>query len=283
MKYNYPVFGRVLFVLISTFLLMLTVSPLIQARLAVAPLSLKLDVKPGETATADLTVHNTGQSQVEVNVRLVDWWRTPGGNLQLLAPGTRDRSCAEWLLYSPNTLTMKPGERKRLTVEVEVPEEAEGDHWAMLLVTERPKAVEEEQPVTTRITVNYAVTVLQRDPTAGGGQGKITNIELTGGAEDPSEPLSLSVRFKNTGPVHLQTTGRVEIRNLQGETVRSIDINKFPTLPGEEHVLSVETPEETSPLETGTYYAIVVMDFGGDHLVQGGLPLEIGGTGPRSD
>jgi len=258
-----------LVIAISTILLGTTVQ-LVSARLAVSPLTLKMEIPPGELSSANLSIHNTGQEEVSVNIQLVDWWRTPQGNLQLLAPGTRDRSCADWTLYSTEGLTMAPGEKKQVSVEIDVPEGEAGDHWAILLVTEQPKETDEDQPVTTRITVNYAIKVLQQDPKAEGGEAKITGIELT-----EKDPLEFTVDYKNTGITHLQTTGRLEIRNLQGETIREYEIAKFPTLPGEEHVISVTNPENNDPLEPGSYYAIVVMDFGGDHLIQGGMPIEI--------
>jgi len=262
--------------LIGLFLVTFFLQP-VEARLAVAPLTLKLDIPPGKVSSKDLTIHNTGQDPVSVGIRLVDWWRTPEGNLQLMAPGTRERSCAEWTLYSTEELTLGAGERRNLSVQIEVPNDVTGDHWAMLLVTEKPKPVEGEEQVTTRVTVNYAVKILQQDPYTDQRDGKITNIKLTG-----KNPLSLAVTYKNTGPTHLQSTGTVDIRNIEGETVREFEINEFPTLPGEERIVEVSGPDDSEALTPGTYYAIVVMDFGGDRLIQGGLPFEIKEEGERS-
>lgn len=258
-----------LVLVISLVLLGATVN-FVYARLAVSPLTLKMEIPPGESSSANLSIHNTGQEEVSVNIQLVDWWRTRQGNLQLLAPGTRERSCTDWTLYSTEGLTMAPGEKKQVSVEVEVPEGEAGDHWAMLLVTEQPKETDEDQPVTTRITVNYAIKILQQDPTAKEKGAKITGIKVT-----QKDPLRFEVEYKNTGITHLQTTGRLEIRNLQGETIREYEISKFPTLPGEEHVFTVTNSEVNDQLNPGSYYAIVVMDFGGDHLIQGGMPIEI--------
>lgn len=242
------------------------------AGLSVAPLSMKLEASSGENASAILNIRNTGEEEIDINVQIVDWWRTPEGNLQFMTPGSRDRSCADWLIYSPTSLTIQPRERERVSIELEVPEGVGGDHWAMLLVTENPKAVdEEEQEVSTRVTVNYAVKILQKDPSNNQKTAKITNIEPLS-----VKPLKLAVTYKNTGPTHLRTTGRVEIRNLQGETVRTYQIDQFPTLPGEKHLLDIGGSDNNyENLEPGTYYAIVIMDFGGDHLIQGGLPIQI--------
>ena len=249
----------------------------VQARLSVNPLTIELEAGAGNTATGNFNLENTGQEPIETNIQLVDWRRTPEGGLQFLPPGANDRSCADWLVYSPTSLTLEPGEKSQVSVEVDVPDEAEGDHWAMLLVTEKRRETEDEEPVSARFTVNYAIKILQRDPYTDQKDAKITNIKLT-----EKNPLGLAVTYKNTGPTHLQTTGTVDIRNIEGETVREFEISEFPTLPGEERIVKVSSPEESEPLTPGTYYAIVVMDFGGDRLIQGGLPLEIEEDGESS-
>lgn len=268
-------FGRKVF-LVSLVVFLFFPSITSQARLAVTPLSMKLQATPGETAISTLTLRNTGQEDATVNLQVVDWWRTPEGNLQFQPPATRERSCADWLIYSPSSLTIPPDEEREVTIELEVPESASGDHWAMLLVTEEPKPAEEDQPVATQVTVNYAVKLLQQDPTTTKKEARISNIEEIGDkTSNQGTPLGLKITYKNTGPTHLQTTGRVEIRNQQGETAKTFEVDKFPTLPGEEHIIAVGKSEDEDRLEPGQYYAIVIMDFGGDHLIQGGLPVEI--------
>ena len=242
-----------------------------RSSMSVGPLTVKLQATSGETASSTLNVTNTGEEEIEVDIRLVDWMRTPEGNLQFLAPGSTERSCANWLTYSPTGLTLNPGEKTQVSVNIDVPNEAKGDHWAMLLVTEKPKAVDdEEQEVSTRVTVNYAVKIVQKDPQNNKKNAKITNIKVT-----KKSPISLSIIYENSGPTHLQSSGTVEIRNIRGETIKEYEIEEFPTLPGEEHKIEVTDNKNPDPLEPGTYYAVVVMDYGGDQLIQGGLPIEI--------
>ncbi|MCF7876609.1 hypothetical protein K9M06_06085 [Candidatus Bipolaricaulota bacterium] len=240
------------------------------AKLAVAPLSLIVELPPGKSTTETISLHNTGEEPAQINLKLMDWGRTPSGSLQIKNPGALERSCADWILYSPTSLSLEPGERRDVTVELAVPEDTSGDHWALILASEETQSVEEDQPVTTRISVSYAIKILQKDPQNRIKSAKITDIEL-----EKSSPLKLSVSFRNDGIAHLQTTGRVEIRDLQGETIKEFEIGKFPTLPGEKHIINVGGDEIESNLEPGQYYAIATMDFGGDRLIQGGLPIEI--------
>ncbi len=259
----------------SLLLSLLLISISASAKLAVAPLSLIVELPPGESTTETISLHNTGEEPVEVNLELMDWWRTPSGDLQVKNPGGLERSCADWILYSPTSLSLEPGERREVSVELAVPEDTSGDHWALILASEETQPVEEDQPVTTRISVSYAIKILQKDPHNRIKSAKITNIKL-----EKSSPLKLSVNYENDGTAHLQTTGRVEIRDIQGETIKEFEIDKFPTLPGEKRTITVKEDEAGGSLESGQYYqAIVTMDFGGDRLIQGGLPIEV----PESD
>ncbi|MGC9530230.1 MAG: hypothetical protein ACP5G2_06480 [Candidatus Bipolaricaulaceae bacterium] len=242
--------------------------------MAVAPLSLRIPTVPGERGSATFTVRNTGAKAIQVNIFLHDWWRTPEGKFQILPAGTLDRSCAPWVVYSATNLQLAAGDQAQVTVQVTVPEEAEGDHWALLLVQEQPqpaeeRAAEEGLTSTTRVVVTYAVKILQEDPVNESPDAAIQGIAMAG-----TDPLELHVEFANTGNAHLTAQGTVEIRDIFGDTVKSFTVDPFPVLPGEERTLVVQ---DTSgrPLEPGLYYAIALFDFGGDYLIQGGAPIEI--------
>ena len=243
--------------------------------MSVAPLSLQFGVLPGETGSGTFLIRNTGSEPIEVSISLHDWWRSEEGNLQILPAGTVERSCAEWIVYSNTSLMLAPGEEAEITVELAVPAEAAGDHWAMLLVEERPQPAEQEQAEegltdTTRVVVAYAVKILQRDPLNNAPAAAITNIEVL-----KEQPLQLAITFANDGNAHITTSGTVDVRDVFGETVQSFDVNPFPSLPGEKRILLVEAPEALDRLPSGTYYAIVQLDFGGEYIIQGGRLFEV--------
>ena len=245
--------------------------------MAVAPLSLRLPIAPGEQGAGTFLVRNTGTDPIVVHISLHDWWRTPEGKFQILPAGSLERSCAPWLVYSATTLELAPGEEAQVSVQVTVPKEVEGDHWALLLVAEEPQPVEEQQAEegltsTTRVVVTYAVKILQQDPENGAPAAEIRGIELVS-----QDPLTLQVHYANTGNCHITGQGTVELRDIFGETVRSYTVTPFPLLPGEERVVTIEDTTG-EPLPEGLYYAIALFDFGGEYLVQGGAPIQITST-----
>jgi len=260
-----------------TTVILIFLSSYVQAGITVDPMKMYFEAEPGENITKTITVENTGTSSTEVSLNLVDWWRTPEGQLQFFSPGSQDNSCGEWLLYSPGSLTIPPKESRDVTVEMQVPTNltALGDHWAMLLIQESGSTSEGQNQVATRITINYIVKIFFDDPSYKEKTAKITKIEVV-----EKNPLTLALVVENTSQSYLRAGGTVSIRNLQGETEKEIEVEQFGILPEATREIRVTASEKPS-LPTGQYYAIAVMDFGGDHLVQGGLQFETAETVPE--
>lgn len=254
-------------------IVLLSFSIVCTARLAVGPLSLILDIPAEDRGGGSISIVNTGDDPIELKVSLHDWWRGPDGALQILPPGTVERSCSAWVRFAPSSLVMSPGEKTDLSVEIAVPADVEGDHWSLLLVEEVPPPQEREKAEglasTTRVIVSYAIKILQKDSTTENQSLEIRGVELV-----EQDPLTFGVHIANTGNAHLTATGALTVQDTFGETVREFDIKAVPALPGEERTLVV-TDETGFTLEPGQYFVIAIVDFGGEYLVQGGLPFAI--------
>ncbi|RLE31130.1 hypothetical protein DRJ27_02275 [Candidatus Acetothermia bacterium] len=249
--------------------LLLCLTGIAWADIAVYPLSIEVPVPPGKEATVGFWVENVGSTAADVRITLHDWFRTPEGKLQVLPPGTLEGSCAAWITCSHTTIAIPPGEKVWVSIVISAPEDAIGDRWALFLVTEYPPEERPGEGMGTRVLVAYAVKLLRRDPDHASPAGEIRSVEVLG-----VHPLKLRIHYVNTGNAHTKNSGTVEVRDIFGETVRSFSIDEFPTLPGEERVLVVEDPTG-EPLPEGVYYAFATVDFGGEYLVRGGIMFQV--------
>jgi PKD repeat protein len=99
-------------------------------------------------------------------------------------------------------------------------------------------------------------------------QGEISRIEVRG-----LSPLWLEIKFANTGTVNLgSVAGWVEIYDAQGSLLDRFDLEAFPSLPGSERWVRVETGLRPSP---GTYLVMAVVDIGAEALFAGRRSLRI--------
>jgi len=242
------------------------------ADIVVGPLTIVIDAAPGEMGSGYFRVVNDGETPEEVTVSLGDWFLDPQGNTQFAALGSLERSLAEWLELTPVTFQLEPGQVQRVDFTIDVPSGVSGDHWALLFVegSEVTPIAETTGELQTRIgaKVRYGVKVFQRDPGATKA-GRIVGMELLS-----TEPLKIRVAFANTGDAVLwNVTGRVEIRDDTGATVRTLEMEEFTVLPGGERELILE--DEGERLAAGDYIALVIIDFGGDYLVGHQLQFKI--------
>jgi len=242
------------------------------ASIGVGPLTLIIGAGPGEEGSGYFKVVNDGDNPEDVTVTLADWSLGPDGGIQFAEPGTQERSLAAWVDYSPATFRLEPGQVQRVDFTINIPPEASGDHWALFFVegsTVTPVA-ETTGALTTSVgvKVRYGVKLFQRDPGATRA-GRITGMELLG-----TDPLKIKVIFANSGDgVLFRVTGRVEIRDDTGATVRTLEIEEFTVLPGGERELVLEDSGER--LAAGDYIALAIIDFGGDYLVGHQLQFKI--------
>ncbi len=234
------------------------------ADLAVGPLSLRLEVPAGGSGIGSFRVHNTGEEPIRVLISLWDWWRELDGKMVVLPPGTLERSLVPWIEFlSPTDFSLEPSAAQEVNFSVTVPEEADGDHWALIIVDQVIP-----EPQGFQVVVGYAIKVLQTDPTTARKEARITGLEVTS-----LDPLRIMITFANTGNAHLRTKGYLEVRDERGETVRQVEVEEFPTLPGEVRELVVEMEK----LPPGRYLALVVLDFGGDYLIAKQRSFEVEG------
>lgn len=242
------------------------------ASIGVGPLTLIIDAGPGGSGSGYFKVINDGQNPEDVTISLVDWTLGLDGGIQFAEPGTVDRSLAEWVEYSPATFRLEPGQIQRVDFTITVPSERTGDHWALFFVegSEVTPVAETTGALTTTVgvKVRYGIKVFQRDPGAT-RVGRITGLALLSLA-----PLKLELTFVNAGEgVLFRVTGRVEIRDATGTTVRTLEIEEFTVLPSGERELILEDKGECLP--PGDYIALAIIDFGGDYLVGHQLQFKI--------
>jgi len=119
-------------------------APLAEAfGVGVQPSTVEMTVKPGDRQRQVVTIGNVHKSKtISLTMGLADWSLDKDGKLILDAPGETPRSAAEWIRFSPASVTLKPETSQDVTVEISVPYKIEnkGDHrFALLASTMLPE------------------------------------------------------------------------------------------------------------------------------------------------
>ena len=235
--------------------------------LAVSQIEFDLHIPAGNSATYTFKVHNDESVTDDVKIYLADWDRDAQGNHRFYDPGTLPRSDTAWIEVAPTRFTLQPDETKEVRFTISVPPDAAGTYWGMIMVEGQPRP-EKHAGATVMVVPRFGVKVYETPPGTGRKDGQITKIERLG-----LNPLTFLIDFENTGTVHLHVSGEVQLIDSQGQTVERIVIASFPILPGA--VREVRAVGSAPRPAAGRYYALAVLDFGGDYIPAGQLLFDV--------
>lgn len=149
---------------------------------------------------------------------------------------------ASWIETIPSELTIEPGQSKRASVLIKVPEDAEpGGHYAVIFWSSKPPV--EKGGTSVGIVMRVGALVLLRVSGNVIEKGELISFEASQKVFN-FLPVNFSYAIKNEGTIHIGPTGQVIIKNIFGKTAASLRVN-----PGEFNVL----PGKIRTLETGSW------------------------------
>lgn len=242
-----------------------------RAQLTVSPAELTL--VPGGAAAATFSVGNESRTAVQATLYLNDWDRDEDGENRFLPSGTVVGSCGDRVKIFPATLRIEPGSRQSVRVTAD-PGTYVSPCWTVVFVESAPRPAPGESRIVyvTRLGVKVYVV-----PPGMVREAEITGFALEKRRQTVSGPAvdttqdELALRVRNIGGVPLMFEGRVEVRNLGDQVVRSIPVTEVPVLPGATRRIPVQLPV----LPTGQYVVLAIMTYGGEDDIAAQLALEI--------
>lgn len=261
----------------SVFLLLLSQTLHGQGNWKVSPMVFDLRVARGDTILRSFSVYNNTDEEIEFRIYQKDWVFTrEGGDLES-EPGTHPRGCSAWITTAPQTFTVASRSSQSVRFTLRVPEmDRVGSHWSAIYIEpfSKPKlasrAAGEGRTISVYLQLRAKVSIVAT--VAGNLEqvGEITDIKVR------YDPVKRNVQilsiFNNTGNTVLKCKGTVEIRDEIGEPVVSFPLKAFTSLPGYDRTVITQ---HSSALETGSYSALVIVDFFGDYLVAGEAFFEV--------
>ena len=235
----------------------------LSAQLLVDPLEVTLLTAGGNRVSVSFSLANTSDNPVQATITRQDWDREENGDNRFLPAGTTGRSCGAMLTVSPLSIRIDPHSSRIVRLGVQNAAALTRECWDIFFVEEVPQRASVrgnslQYIFRTGVKVYVAPPGLRRDAAV----------------EDMSVEESkkqISIRFHNTGSMHLLAKGRLEFRRLDNSVAAEVPINEFPTLPGATRKLTLEVPGGLVP---GDYVVLALIDFGGAELVAGQIDFE---------
>lgn len=254
------------------------------AQLLVDPLEVTVLTAGGNRVSASFSVANTSDNPVQATITRQDWDREENGDNRFLPAGTTGRSCGAMLTVSPLSIRIDPHSSRIVRLGVQNAAGLTRECWDIFFVEEVPQRASVrgnslQYIFRTGVKVYVAPPGLRRDAAVEDMSVEElavpTPASLTSAAKTvagtPATKKQISIRFHNTGGMHLLAKGRLEFRRLDNSVAAEVPIPEFPTLPGATRKLAVEVPAGLVP---GDYVVLALIDFGGAELVAGQIDFQ---------
>lgn len=247
---------------------------------SVSQMIIKTKGKQGEKINHSLEVYNNTDktSVVKVDVRDFDL-----KDKQVHYPKDRPASLSvmKWSTVLNKEFKLAPRQSQKITVDINIPKEAEmGEQVALLGVSFQPEGAAGNVKVATEILPVFYVTVTDQN----GNVNLQKAWELIDFQADKVNGGSVQFQVKNTGNVHLESTGSMTIRNMITGREEKKDIPVVNLLPKAEKTIIVDW----APLDSiGVYSVDIQFSMDGERIeakdltfwVLPGTPILIGAGG----
>jgi P pilus assembly chaperone PapD len=263
----------------------MVVSQPASAQLLVDPLEVTMTTAGSGRVSASFSMSNTSDSPVQATIKRQDWDRDENGDNRFLPAGTTGASCGATLSASPLSIRIEPRSSRIIRLGVQDASALSKECWDIFFVEEVPQRAAVrgnslQYIFRTGVKVYVAPPGLRRDGAVEGMGVDDVAVRPAASSTATAKPASvapqatkkqISIRFHNTGGVHLVAKGRLEFRRLDNSLAMEVPIAEFPTLPGATRKVMVDVP---AGLAAGDYVVLALIDFGGAELVAGQIDFQ---------
>ena len=209
--------------------------------LQLTPSPLFTTLKPGTETVLELKIRNagTGTEELRIDPRAFTV-NNQTGKVDL--DDTKPSEIAQWISFSAQKFTIKPGEWYTQKIKVALPKNT-GFSYSLALVinrTNNPASIQSGRLLKGSVAVFTLINVDR--------PGAVRRVDITdfSSKSDIYEylPVTLNMRFKNTGNTIVQPYGNIFIQRGSGDTkpLVSLPVNdkRGYILPGSERLLTSE-------------------------------------------
>jgi hypothetical protein len=198
--------------------------------LTIQPIKISQTMKPGDSISGKIMLTNASEDDVFVDLAIQDFIPTAGAEtFQFVGRAPGVSTVRDWITFDgiKDHFTFKKGEAREVAYTIKAPANAEpGSHFGVLFFKAMRTADADAQiKVGTQVGVLVFITI----PGKFEQKGTITNFSAPTFIQ--SGPVPFQLTFSNTGTVHFEPKGTIEITNMFGSKIGSVPIEGYAVLP----------------------------------------------------
>lgn len=236
--------------------------------MTVAPTLVELNMEPGEVWRSSVKVINTNTFPLRIAATPAHFAATgergQGNAIPVDQVPTDEPLLVNWVTVETSQLKIPPGQSRSVPFVIEAPADASpGSHFAALQISTRPPENAPETSLRTAQVISSLLFVRVAGAIDEAGQIRSFTTTNSFGTEPETE---MTLRFENSGNVHVRPVGEIVIRNLWGTERGRIPVNYNTSfgnaLPETIREYNFAWSKEPSLLDIGYYSAEVSLAYG---------------------
>ena len=230
-----------------------------QFSLGIAPLTFEITANPGDIVENYLKVYNPSpDTSVQIEMVIEDIAPTGEAGHVIVEPAeTETYSLARWIETEPKEFSLAPREEKFVKFTINIPENAEpGGHYGTVIAG--AKLVAGPRATGAAILPRVGSLVLLTVP--GVMREELIVKEFIAPNYSEFGPIPFTIRFENTGTVHVKPTGYITVTNWLGQKVANIEFPSHNVLPRAVRKFEASLPQKW--LFAGRYTATLTGNYG---------------------
>jgi hypothetical protein len=244
----------------------------VEKNFVVGPAKIEAEVKAGETKTVQVVIDNkTGRTQI-FSLIFEDFVGTnnPDQTVELLGNVKSKTSLKDFLSVEKKEFTLEQGDRAIVPVLVSIPvgTPAGGRFGSVIVsaISKVPSITDSHSTYTGAVVIGrVASLVFVTVPGAINPKGNFVRLATKNNTKVFfTDSVPLRVLFSNTGNVNLNPYGKVEVKNMFGNTVATEIIDPWFVLPDSERTRDVVLK---GGMSFGFYKAVAEMNRGYGDIV----------------
>jgi len=203
---------------------------LAQLSIGISPLIFELTANPGDVIENYIKVYNpSAESTIVIKMEVEDIAPTGETGQVIVEPAeTESYSITRWVTMEPREVGLQPGEEKFVKFIIRVPENAEpGGHYGTVLAG--TKSVSGPEGTGVGIVTRTGSLILVTVP--GVMKEELAIKDFSAPRYSEHGPILFTIRFENTGTIHVKPKGLITITNWLGKKVEDISFPEKNVLP----------------------------------------------------
>ena len=231
---------------------------------SVSPSSMHLTIKPGTNVVKEIRVSNDTKEHYKFQVGFNDFEMGRNGKPLSLKPSEGKYGLSKWINVSPSYFELKPGEKIKLKIILDIPDvpEAYRSSWTIITVeqiVDRQPLDAGDKPKRVALGINpsfgFGIYIYQTPPNVINDSLSIEKFVYHG--EGGKQQVEMVV--KNSGDGIGYCYSYIELTSLSTGDQKKLQVKRFTILPGFFRDFFYNLP---SDIPSGKYNVVGVVDFG---------------------